>query len=108
MEYWKLKEKDLSIRWGVKGVGALKVNREQYQWDREVLDPVTGEIRREFSTSKQILRQLLQLPFAVLASTVLGVLIVLTFAMEVFLSEVYQGPFKIYLVSAPGLTTHLI
>ncbi|KAJ9200824.1 hypothetical protein DTO164E3_3974 [Paecilomyces variotii] len=108
VEYWKLKEKDLSIRWGVKGVGALKVNREQYQWDREVLDPVTGEIRREFSTRKQILRQLLQLPFAVLASTVLGVLIVLTFAMEVFLSEVYQGPFKIYLDLLPTVILSLL
>lgn len=98
VEYWKLKETDLSIRWGVKGVGVLKANRIQYIWDREVTDPLTGEVRKVFSTRKQVLRQLLQIPFALVAGLALGTLIVVIFAMEVFISEVYQGPFKAYLV----------
>ncbi|KAL1855515.1 hypothetical protein Plec18167_007065 [Paecilomyces lecythidis] len=108
VEYWKLREKELSIRWGVKGVHAIKVDRLQYKWDKEVLDPVTGEINRHFSTRKQLLRQLLQLPFAVLASCLLGALIVITFAMEVFLSEVYQGPFKLYLDLLPTVILSLL
>jgi hypothetical protein len=70
----------------------------EYIWDKEIKDPLTGEVRKVFSTTKQVLRQMLQIPFAIVASLALGTLIVATFAMEVFISEVYQGPFKTYLV----------
>lgn len=99
VEYWKLKETDLSIRWGVKGVGVLKATRMEFVWDKEVIDPLTGELRKVFSSRKQVLRQMLQIPFGILAGVVLGLLVVATFAMEVLISEVYQGPFKTYLVS---------
>ncbi|KAL1965672.1 hypothetical protein VTN77DRAFT_5349 [Rasamsonia byssochlamydoides] len=103
VEYWTLKETDLSIRWGVKGVGVLKANRMQYIWDKEVTDPMTGEVRKVFSTWKQVLRQLLQIPFALVAGLALGTLIVVIFAIEVFISEVYQGPFKTYLDFLPTI-----
>ncbi|KAE8352314.1 calcium-activated chloride channel-domain-containing protein [Aspergillus coremiiformis] len=101
VEYWKIRETDLSIRWNVKGVGALKVNRPQYVWDKEVRDSVTGEVVRVFPAHKQFLRQMLLLPFATVASIALGSLIVVTFAMEIFISEVYRGPFKEYLEFLP-------
>jgi anoctamin-10 len=68
VEYWKREEADLSIRWDVKGVGELKVNRPQYVWEREELDTVTGEVKRIFPTHKRILRQLWFLPFAALGT----------------------------------------
>lgn len=101
VEYWKFRELDLSFRWGVKGVGALKVNRPQYVWDKEVQDPITGKIERVFPAWKQLLRQLLLIPFASVATVALGSLIVVTFAMEVFISEVYNGPLKGYLEFLP-------
>lgn len=116
VEYWKMRETELSLRWGVKGVGALKVDRPQYVWDKEVLDPITGQVQRLFSTHKQLLRQLLLIPFALVATVVLGTLIVVAFAMEVFISEVYNGPFKGYLeflptvlfsLSLPAITSFL-
>lgn len=116
VEYWKIRELDLSFRWGVKGVGALKVNRPQYVWDKEVRDPITGKMERVFPAWKQLLRQLLLIPFASVATVALGSLIVVTFAMEVFISEVYNGPFKGYLeflptvlfsLSLPSITTVL-
>lgn len=103
VEFWKIRETDLSLRWNVKDVGSLKVNRVQYVWDKEVKDPVTGEINRVFSTRKQLLRQLLLLPFASAASIALGTLIVVTFAMEVFISEVYHGSLKAYLEFLPTI-----
>lgn len=99
VEYWRLKEADLGIRWSVRGVSVLKANRLQYVWDKEVIDSYTGETRKVFSTRKQLLRQTLQIPFAIVSSLALGALIVFTFAMEVFIGEVYEGPFKTYLVS---------
>lgn len=103
VEYWKIRETDLAMRWGVKGVGTLKVNRAQYQWETEVKDPITGQIQQVFPAWKQLLRQLLLVPFASVAAVALGTLIVVTFASEVFISEVYTGPLKGYLEFGPTI-----
>ncbi|KAL2866952.1 anoctamin family protein [Aspergillus lucknowensis] len=101
VEYWKIRETDLSLRWQVNGVGALKVTRTQYVWEKEVRDPITGEVVQVFSPYRQFLRQLLLVPFASIASLALGGLIVATFALEVFISEVYTGSLKGYLEFLP-------
>ncbi|KAJ6022726.1 hypothetical protein N7499_008041 [Penicillium canescens] len=103
VEYWKVREADLSQRWGVKGVGRLKVNRKQYVWEKEVKDPISGQIKHVFPGWKQFSRQLLLVPFASVASVALGALIVASFASEVFISEVYDGPFKSYLEFVPTI-----
>lgn len=103
VEYWKIRESDLSLRWGVKGVGRLKVNRVQYQWEKEVNDPVSGQLVRVFPGWKQFLRQLLLIPFASVASIALGSLICATFAGEVFISEVYNGSLQGYLEFVPTI-----
>lgn len=116
VEYWKIRETDLSVRWNVKGVGQLKVNRSQYRWEKEVKDPISGQVTQTFPGWKQFLRQMLLVPFASVASVALGTLIVVTFASEVFISEVYNGPLKGYLefvptilfsLSLPAITTFL-
>ena len=89
VEYWKREEIDLSIRWDVRGVGELKVNRPQYVWEREETDPVTGEVKRIFPTHKRVLRQLWFLPFAALAGLALGTVLLVTFALEALMSDVY-------------------
>ncbi|KAL4912745.1 calcium-activated chloride channel-domain-containing protein [Aspergillus aurantiobrunneus] len=101
VEYWKIRETDLSLRWEVNGVGALKVTRSQYVWEKEVQDPITGETVQIFSPYRQFIRQLLLIPFASVASLALGGLIVVTFALEVFISEVYTGSLKGYLEFLP-------
>ncbi|KAK9242051.1 calcium-activated chloride channel-domain-containing protein [Lipomyces tetrasporus] len=103
VEFWKIRESDLSVRWNVKGVGQLKVNRSQYQWEREVKDPISGQVTHTFPGWKQFLRQMLLVPFASVASVALGTLIVVTFASEVFISEVYNGPLKGYLEFVPTI-----
>ncbi|KAL4997581.1 calcium-activated chloride channel-domain-containing protein [Aspergillus recurvatus] len=107
VEYWKIRETDLSLRWQVKGVGVLKVTRNKYVWEKEVRDPITGEMVQVFSPYKQFLRQLLLIPFASVASLALGGLIVVTFAMEVFISEVYTGSLKGYLEFLPTIVFSL-
>lgn len=103
VEYWKIREADLSQRWDVKGVGRLKVNRKQYVWEKEVKDPISGQIKHTFPGWKQFSRQMLLVPFASVASLALGALIVASFASEVFISEVYDGPFKGYLEFLPTI-----
>lgn len=98
LEYWKLKEVDLSLRWSVKGVGSLKVNRANFKYDQEVIDPITKERHQHYSHWKQVARHFSQIPFAFLAMAGLGSLVSIVFVIEIFISEVYNGPFKFYLV----------
>jgi anoctamin-10 len=77
----------------------------------ERIDPVTGERRGWFPLYlplllsddrwKRIARSLLQIPFGMAAGIILAAVLTLIFAVEVFMSEVYNGPFKQFLVFTP-------
>ena len=99
VEYWKRQELDLGVRWGVKGVSAIQERRKDFKYEKEVKDPVTGETLQVFPATKRLGRQLLQVPFAITACLALGTLIATCFGIEIFLSEVYDGPLKSVLVS---------
>lgn len=102
-EYWKKKEIDLAVQWGVRGVSKIQHPRTEFEFERETRDPVTGELVKVFSPLKRLQRQLLQVPFAIACLLVLGTLIVSCFSIEIFISEVYNGPFKQYLVCPSNL-----
>ncbi|KAL8661952.1 MAG: hypothetical protein Q9202_005153 [Teloschistes flavicans] len=109
VEYWKRQEVDLGVRWGVKGVASIQQKRKEFQYEKEVRDPVTGETMHIFPATKRLSRQLLQVPFAILATLALGTLIATCFGIEIFLSEVYNGPGQSLLVFLPtGLLTALV
>ncbi|KAL9010051.1 MAG: hypothetical protein Q9173_004974 [Seirophora scorigena] len=109
VEYWKRQEIDLGVRWGVRGVAGILEKRRDFQHEKEVRDPVTGETVRMFPATKRLGRQLLQIPFAILAALALGTLIAACFGIEIFLSEVYTGPGQVLLVFLPtGLLTVLV
>lgn len=99
VEYWKRQELDLGVRWDVKGVSAISQKRREFQHEKEVQDPVTGETMQVFPATTRLSRQLLQVPFAIFASIALGTLIATCFGIEIFLSEIYNGPLKSVLVS---------
>ncbi|ROT38198.1 hypothetical protein SODALDRAFT_340409 [Sodiomyces alkalinus F11] len=100
VEYWKLREVDLSIRWRVRNVAQVKTNRPQFTWERVVTD-CAGRKHYFFPKWKQVVRQLLQFPFFGIATAALGLLIVSVFAIEVLISESYEGPYKFYLEYLP-------
>ncbi|KAK1976069.1 calcium-activated chloride channel-domain-containing protein [Colletotrichum cereale] len=93
LEYWKIQEVDLSIRWRVQGVGKVKVNRPQFRYDKIIKD-ATGRETHYFPKWKQVTRQLLQIPFVLISAAILGAIILLVFAIEVLISEGYDGPQK--------------
>ncbi|KAF7856292.1 hypothetical protein EAF04_009820 [Stromatinia cepivora] len=100
-EYWKKQETDLAVQWGVRGVSKIQRKRVDFKHDSEIKDPVTGEQIKFYSPVKRLSRQLLQIPFALCATVLLGGLIASCFAIEIFISEVYDGPFKTYLTFLP-------
>ena len=109
VEYWKHQEVDLAVRWGVRNVSRIEHKRKEFKYELEATDPVTGEQVRIFPATKRLQRQLLQIPFAIAAALLLGTLIATCFGIEIFISEVYNGPLKSILVFLPTgiLTTGL-
>ncbi|EPS26362.1 hypothetical protein PDE_01298 [Penicillium oxalicum 114-2] len=103
VEYWKRQEVELSCRWQTKGVSVVETNRREFQPEKEVRDDATGEMRGVFPATKRMQRQLLQIPFAMLAAIGLGVIIATCFAIEIFISELYNGPLKSWLVFIPTI-----
>lgn len=97
LEYWKVQEVDLSIRWNARGVNKSKVNRPQFRYEQRLVDS-NGRVRHYFPKWKQITRQLLQIPFILVATAALGAMICGVFAVEILISEVYEGPYQFYLV----------
>lgn len=100
-EWWKKKEVDLAVQWGVRGVSRIQRPRTQFKWDHEAADPVTGEAVKVYSPVERLKTQLLQIPFALGCLAILGALYVFCFSIEIFLGEIYNGPFKSYLVGEP-------
>lgn len=103
VEMWRRKQRDLSVRWQVKGVSVIRTPRRQFKSDKELVDSVTGEKIQIFSPFKRLARQSLQIPLAVLSVVSLGTIIATCFAIEIFISEIYAGPFKSILVFVPTL-----
>ncbi|KAK4547670.1 hypothetical protein LTR36_000627 [Oleoguttula mirabilis] len=101
VEYWKHQEHDLSIRWGVRGVSSIETKRHEFKAATETTDPVTGEKIQVYPDLQRLQRQALQIPFAIACVLVLGTLIATCFGIEVFISEVYDGPSKSLLVFLP-------
>ncbi|KFZ06184.1 hypothetical protein V501_07650 [Pseudogymnoascus sp. VKM F-4519 (FW-2642)] len=101
VEYWRKQEVDLAFQWNVTGIGKIQLKRPEFRHEREFTDPVTGEKMRTYSPFKRLARQALQVPFAIVAAVVLGSLICTCFSIEIFISEIYAGPFKSYLVFLP-------
>jgi anoctamin-10 len=101
-EFWKHQEVDLAIRWGVRGVSSIEAKKQDFKHEKEINDPITGEKVRVFSPVKRLQRQLLQIPFAICVATLLGCVIATCFGIEVFISEVYDGPLKSVLVRHYG------
>ncbi|RAR04132.1 plasma membrane channel protein [Stemphylium lycopersici] len=90
LEYWKIKQTDLAIRWNVRG----------FRYEQEIIDSV-GRVRHVFPRWKRIVRQLVVIPFVLVSTLVLGALITLVFAIETFIGEAYEGPYKFYLEYFP-------
>ncbi|KAL1953710.1 hypothetical protein VTO42DRAFT_2345 [Malbranchea cinnamomea] len=108
VEYWKRQEIDLGLRWNVKGVSRISSKRKEFVPEKEVIDSVTGEKVPVFPARKRLLRQLLHVPFALVSFLALGTLIATCFAIEIFISEIYNGPFQTILAFIPTVLLSLL
>lgn len=98
LEYWKIREIDLSIRWNTRGVTKLKKSRPQYYWEKVEVDEA-GRTRHVFPPWKRVVRQLAVVPFLVVSTAFLVLVIGGIFLLETLIGEGYDGAYDYYLVS---------
>ncbi|RMZ87062.1 hypothetical protein DV736_g5710, partial [Chaetothyriales sp. CBS 134916] len=103
VEYWKRQEQELAIRWGVKHVSIIQQRRRGFEPEKIITDDITGEQVPFFPAKKRVQRQLLQIPLTLLSIVALGSIICLSYVIEIFISEVYNGPFKSILTFTPTI-----
>ncbi|KOS20681.1 Uncharacterized protein ESCO_006847 [Escovopsis weberi] len=100
LEYWRVREIDLSIRWQVRGVHNAEINRPEFRYEKIITDRY-GRTVHYFPRWKSIVRQLLQIPFILVAAVALGIAICSVFFIEILISELYVGPYRTYLEYLP-------
>ena len=100
-QVWKRRERDLSIRWGSNGCSMVETRRAAFKGETIETDPITNRQTPTWPVWKSVVRRTLAIPFALLAGAVLAVILTGIFSVEILLSEIYNGPFKSYLVFTP-------
>ncbi|KAI6247696.1 hypothetical protein HI914_04254 [Erysiphe necator] len=103
VENWKKKQKQLKIQWGMKDNHELEYQTRLLQGEITSHNSISGLNLKTILFLKQLLKQFLQIPYAVAAIITLGGLITICFGIEVFISEIYNGPFKKILVFLPTI-----
>ncbi|CAI6294174.1 unnamed protein product [Periconia digitata] len=107
LEYWKLREIDLSIRWNVRGVSKLKKNRPQFFHEKEIVDEAGRKIQI-FPAWKRVARQLAVLPFLAVSTAFLVSVIGGIFLLETLIGEGYDGAYDYYLEYAPTILLAIV
>ncbi|KAI0761839.1 DUF590-domain-containing protein [Trametes elegans] len=77
VEWWRIKQRILSVRWGTKGSFRVEKRRAQYT---------------PLAWWKKDLRMLASLPVILLFASVLGVILTGIFIFEAFVTQLYTGP----------------
>lgn len=106
---WSRRQEQLAIRWGNKNSSKLTKRRPTFQPQSEVIDQVTGERKPFYSPFKRTLKRLAFVPVYGMCALVLVACQCLMFVFEIFLAQVYSGPFKEYLQYLPiGLLAAIV
>ncbi|KAI1318674.1 hypothetical protein EDD11_005967 [Mortierella claussenii] len=100
-EFWKRREKELALWWGVRHVSKTEMRRPSFKGDTMALDPVTGEMLPFFSPWKRWTRKLAGVPVVLGGALGLAAVITTVFGIEVFLTIYYDGYLKDVLIYLP-------
>jgi hypothetical protein len=91
---WRQRERFLGIQWNIKGAEQLQQRNPEFHGESFEEDPITGKKVPYSSPGKRTLKQIAFIPFGFLALLALVSYQVLCFTIEIFLTELYQGPLK--------------
>lgn len=108
LELWERRQKQLALRWGVINCSQLEHKRAAFVGSTTAVDPITKQSVPMFNPFIRLARESLVVPFTVVAGGFLALVLTAIFAVEVFIGEVYDGPFKSVLTFTPTILFTLI
>ena len=100
---WIRRENQLAIQWGVKNSSVLETRRIEFQGDTEIMDSVTGLQRPYYAKWKQGLKMVSFVPVAMGSALILMLFQSCVFVIEIFMVQIYDGPFQKILTQVPTL-----
>ncbi|KAG0246316.1 calcium-activated chloride channel-domain-containing protein [Mortierella sp. GBAus27b] len=100
-EFWKRRQRELSLWWGVRFVSKTETRRPAFKGDTLAQDPITGEMLPFFSPWKRWSRKLAGIPVVLGGAFALAGVITIVFAIEVFFTMYYDGYLKDFLIYLP-------
>lgn len=108
IEGWRRRQDQLAIRWGVKGCATSDAaagvrRRAAFRPEKQIIDPVSGAQRPYYPSFKREIKKLAFIPFALLVGVALVGFQSLCFVIEIFIGQIYDGPFKSVLIFLPTI-----
>ncbi|KAG9306899.1 hypothetical protein G9A89_002568 [Geosiphon pyriformis] len=100
-EFWRRKERELSIWWGVHNFSRVEQRRPTFQQEALIQNPITGELQPYFPFWKRWLRRIIAAPVILLFSLILAAVLIIYIVLELIISEYYTGPFRNQVVYLP-------
>lgn len=91
VEYWKVCERKISVRWGTHG--AFRVETHRHEFNPDDLNDVWWKIEL-----KRFLRITASIPVIIVFVAFLTVILTGLFVFEAFITQLYTGPGKQYIV----------
>jgi anoctamin-10 len=105
VEWWRIREKELSVRWGTLGSFRAEKRRPKFQGEKGK----SGEdnFAQAFPWWKRELRIVASLPTILFFVVILAALLTAIFIVEAFVTQFYQGPLQEYIVRNQYVSCHL-
>ena len=89
VEWWRIRERRLSVRWGTRGAAKVEKMRIQY---RPTTTSYEGGEDGGFPWWKREFRIIMSLPVIAVAALILAMLLTGIFILEAFVTQLYTGP----------------
>ncbi|PVV00466.1 hypothetical protein BB560_000488 [Smittium megazygosporum] len=104
LETWTKKQKDLAYDWGVHNLSLEKgPRRNQFKHESFEMDTVSGELVPVFPSWKRWVRRAIGIPIIFACLVAMFSLVGSIFSIQVFVNEVYDGPFSNLFVYIPAI-----
>lgn len=101
IELWTRRQGQLAARWNVRNCSKMEHQRAAYTAGAIPQRPNYESMSSKMSRLSRLSRELLVVPFALVAATFLALVLTGLLATEVFIGEVYDGPLKSILTFTP-------
>ena len=103
VEFWRIRERMLAVRWGMTGVSSVSERNSHFTPRTKSLSPITGMEEEVFENWRRDVRHMLCIPVTILFLVLLVSTMAAIFLFQVVVDEVYDGPAKSFVTLIPTI-----